>query len=400
MRTLILFIIFISLGNVEFYGQTYSLYSNDKLLIKSKYLGEAIELNLHLPETHNFASANTKYPITFIFDSQHQRTYPQIISAFDLLTSETQIPESIIVGVPFNRQNRRYFTSELKQKNDSLSGIERMELFLFKELLPQLQKNYKGNEFISLIGHSRTGFLVNYLSFKRPKQVNVAVSLSGFFNDKPLSINSFFEFLTESTNFTDKFYYYYTAGTTLEESTYLVQFRKLDSLLKSKAIPKNVKIVYNESKNANHITNYWLSVPAVLVDAFSQYNSILDNWFHNKLETENSNVSIQQFKADLEQASGSIGTTLNPSITHIYSLASYFANNKKDYKAAIDFFDFGLKYFPEYLEFYVEVIDFYKILNNTEKVNYYKGILREKTLKSAHLTKNEKEELFKYLKKD
>jgi enterochelin esterase-like enzyme len=399
MRTLLVLMTLILLGELKTFGQEYSLYSNEKLLFESKYLGENIALNLHLPDTHNFSAATTKYPISIIFDSQHERTYPQIISSFDLLTSETQIPESIIIGVPFNMQNRRYLTSEQKIGNDTLSGIKRMELFLFEELLPQLQNKYKGNEFVSLIGHSRTAFLVNYLSFRRPNQVNVAVSLSGFFNDEPLSKELFHSFLTNNKNFPNKFYYYYTSGTTLEESTYLVQFKYLDSVLKKSQLPENVKIKFSETKNANHITNYWVSVPHILIDVFSEYNSILDNWFHNKLEIENADKSIQQFQKDLEQASVTIGTTLNPNLTHIYSLASFFAN-KEDYQTAIDFIELGLKYYPNYLELYIDVIDFNKVIKNQEKVSFYKNILREKTTKSTHLSKSEKGEIFEYLDKE
>jgi tetratricopeptide (TPR) repeat protein len=290
-------------------------------------------------------------------------------------------------------------TSDQKRDGDSLSGIERMELFLFEELITELQNKYKGNKFISLIGHSRTAFLVNYLALERPSEVNVAISLSGFFNNKPLSLDSFYSFLTESTNFPNKFYYYYTAGTTLEESTYLVQFKNLDSLLKNKPLSENVKIVFSETSNANHITNYWVSVPPILIDAFSEYNSILDSWFHYKLKSENMDDSVQQFEADLNKAGAIIGTKLNPNLTHIYSLASHFANDQKDYKTAIEFFEFGLRYFPDYLELYIEIIEFYKVLNNLEKTNSYKSILHEKATNSVHLTTSEKEEILEYLEK-
>lgn len=396
MRTLLVLMTLISIGVLKTFGQGYSLYSNDKLLFESEYLGENIELNLHLPETNNFSAATTKYPITIIFDSQHERTYPQIISSFDLLTSETQIPESIIVGVPFNMQNRRYRTSEQKLANDTLSGIERMELFLFEELLPKLQNEYKGNDYITVIGHSRTGFLVNYLAFKRPSQINLAVSLSGFFNDAPLSLNTFYNFLADSSNFPYKFNYYYTAGTSLEEMTYLKQFRNLDSLMKNQLIFKNVKVSFSETPNANHITNYWVSLPPILIDVFSSYNSILDSWFHDEKKLEGIDNPIKQFETDLERASITIGTTLNPNITHIYSLASLFAN-KEDYQTAVGFIELGLRYFPDYLELYIDVIDFHKTLNNTGEVSSYKDILREKTTKSMHLSESEKAKIFEYL---
>ncbi|KAF0203726.1 MAG: alpha/beta [Bacteroidetes bacterium] len=391
-----IFTLLIGLGNI--FGQEYSLYSNDKLSIESEYLQETIDLNLHLPETQAFSANTTKYPITIIFDSQHERTYPLIINSIDLLTSETQIPESIIIGVPFNFQNRLYLTSSQKRGNDSLSGIERMELFLFNELIPQLQNKYKGNGYISFIGHSRTAFLVNYLAFKRPDQINLAVSLSGFFNDAPLSLNTFHNFLADGSNFPYKFSYYYTAGTSLEESTYLVQYRNLDSLMRKKSISENVKVLFSITPNANHITNYWVSLPPILIDAFSSYNSILDSWFHDESKAESIDNPLQQFEMDLEQAGKSIGVNLNPNLTHIFSLASHYAN-KEDYLTAIKFFELGLDYFPEYLELYVEIIELYKVLHNTEKISSYKGVLREKSMNSLYLTEAEKQEVIEYLDK-
>lgn len=400
MRTSCTFILTILAGIGTLQGQDYSLYSNDTLAIQSEYLQETIELNLHVPETQPFSDNLTTYPIIIIFDSQHERTYPVIISSIDLLTSETQIPESIVVGVPFNFRNRLYLTSSQKRENDSISGIERMKLFLFNELIPELQNNYKGSDYISIIGHSRTGFLVNYLAFEKPSQINLAVSLSGFFNNDPLSVEMFSKFLTDKTKFPRKFNYYYTSGTSLEESNYLTQFRNLDSLLKKETVPKNVEIVYTENKNANHITNYWVSVPPILIDVFSDYNSILDSWFYDEFKTDNIDNAVQQFEADLEQASLSIGTELNPNLTHIFSLASLYANDKKDYKTAVEFFAMGLRYFPNYLDFYVEIIEYSKALNDTKNVEYYKSILHEKVIESTQLNNVEKAELMKYLGKE
>ena len=396
MKAILLLIFILSLGISNIYGQAYSLYSNDTLSIESEFLLGTVELNLHLPETQAFSALTTKYPITIIFDSQHERTYPLMINSIDLLTSETQIPESIIVGVPFNFQNRRYLTSSQKRENDSISGIERMELFLFKELIPLIQNNYKGNEHISLIGHSRTAFLVNYLAFKRPEQVSLAVALSGFFNDAPLSLTPVYNFLTDSSNFPNKFNYYYTAGTSLEESTYLVQFRDLDRMLRDKPISENLNIKFFETPNANHITNYWVSLPPILIDVFSSYNSILDSWFHDESKAERIENPIQQFETDLEQAGNTIGVTLNPNLTHIFSLASYYLS-KQDQSTAIRFFELGLDYFPDYLEFYVEIIEIYKALNNTEKIIEYKNVLLEKTMNNKYLSEEEKQEVFDYL---
>jgi enterochelin esterase-like enzyme len=381
------------------FGQEYSFYSNDSLILTSDNLNETIRLHLHLPETFNYSSDSTKYPVTIIFDSQHERTYPHIISSFDLLTNETQIPETIIIGVPFNMNNRYYFTSAEKKENDVLTGIERMENFLFSELIPKLQKEFKANDFISVIGHSRTAFLVNYLAVKKSKEINVAIALSGFFNNLPLSLDSFQSFLVDSTNFPKPFRYYYTAGTTLEEKLYLDQYKELDNFVSKTLLPAKLHMHFEGNLNANHITNYWVSIPTILIDAYSDYNAILDNWFYEKLKQKNIENPVLSFESDLANAGEKMGFKPNPNLTHIFSLASHFGYAREDYKTALSFIKLGLKYFPDYLDFYIEGIEYYRLLDDNEKVNEYKSVLKEKALSSKHLNDTDRNDLLKYLDK-
>ena len=97
MKKIEFILAFLLIANLV-HSQDYENYSNENLRIRSDYIKDSLVLNLHLPETFNFSSDSTKYPITIIFDSQHERTYPQIINSIDLLTSESQIPETIIIG--------------------------------------------------------------------------------------------------------------------------------------------------------------------------------------------------------------------------------------------------------------------------------------------------------------
>lgn len=379
-------------------AQKYSLYSNDTLVIHSKFLQSDISIKLHLPETFHFSSSQTTYPISIIFDSQHERTYPQIINSFDLLTSELQIPEMIMIGIPFTIENRYYLTSNKKKVGDSLSGIERMELFLFNELIPQLQKEKKANDFVTICGHSRTGFLVNYLSLKRPKEISVAISLSGFYSEPPISINKFSDFILNPNNFKRKFAYYASSGSTLEEKTYLKEYQAVFPKTPYAFESDYLKIQFKQTEFANHMTNYWLSVPEILVGAFTEYNFILDNWFHNKLkENEKLENPKKVFVADLKFTSTKLGFNVNPSITHIFSLMSHFGYQNKDYKTAIEFLNLGLEYYPEYLEFYMELINFYKILEQTDKVKEYKNILKYKVQSNKYITEALRSEITAFL---
>ena len=378
-------------------GQQGNIYSKDVLEFSSEYLQHTITLNLHLPETHLFAAETTRYPITIIFDSQHERTYPHIINSLDLLTNETQIPETIIVGVPFNMGNRRYLTSNQRMDGDSIAGIERMALFLFEELLPMLRTEFKGNAFLTLIGHSRTAYLVNYLTYQRPAEINLAISLSGFFDEEEVSLSSFHSLLTDPRHFPQRFQYFYTAGTSLEEQPYYLECKTLDSLLALKESGEKVKTTFIPIENANHLSNYWTSLPLILMNAFSSYNAILDTWLQQKLDSVSSKTAVAQFKADVINAGKEAGIIYNPGLTHIYSLTSHFAHQRNDYPTAIAFLEYGLDFYPEYLDFYVELIAFCKMLDDSGKLKMYKAILQKKVEESPHISQAEKEEYLMYL---
>lgn len=382
------------------FSQRYSLYSDDKIDYQTSFLNEPISINLHLPEAYFDAADGTKFPVIIIFDSQHNRSYPQIMSAIDLLTSETQMPESIVVGVPFNMSNRLYFTSNQKKAKDSLSGIERMNKFIFSELLPKLQNSYKANSYTTIIGHSRTAFLVNYLSANNPKHVYNTVSLSGFFDDALLSLQQYHQFLSEPKNFETPFKYYYYAGTSLEERTYLNEFGELNQLLKNTVLPEKVSASYKEVANANHMTNYWVPVPEILIDIFKSYNNILDTWLQVKLEGETIEEPVKTFAADLSVVGNELGLEVNPNLTHIYSLANHYRYQNSDYKTAIGFVDYGLSYFSKSKDLHIEMIELYKSLDDKDNANLYKKALKELVINDKKLSSEEREEYFSYLNQE
>lgn len=385
------------LGSKLSFSQRYDIYSDDTLRFNSPNLQESILLNLHLPETFKYASKDTKFPVFIIFDSQHQNTYPSLIKALDMLTNDAQIPEAIVVGIPFNYKNRFYLTSHQKQKGDSLSGIERMDKFIFSELLPSIHNQYKGNDFLCLIGHSRTAYLVNYLAYTHPSETRIAISTSGFFDQENITLEKFASFLTDSNNFAKKFQYYYSAGTTREEASYFSPYSSLDSLLNLKPKPQQVETKFFPVEYANHISNYWMSVPLAIIQGFQKYNELFDIWLHEKMNAPMDEVDLKNYKNDLEKLGKELNTTFNPSVTHIYSFASYLLNSKKDPEIAIEFFELGLQYYPEFYEFYIEIIDLYKAQKDKENMQAYAIKLQDLLLTSKVLDEVQKKEIMQYL---
>jgi enterochelin esterase-like enzyme len=394
MKNKLLISLFLLFVNVSF-AQKYYGYSDKTLRIESTFLRKSIDLNLHLPETHASASDGVKYPVIIIFDSQQEYTYSNIISSIDLLTNESQIPESIIVGIPFNSQNRTYFTSAKKLEQDSLSGIERTEQFLFQELLPLLKKKYKGNDYLTVVGHSRTAFLVNYLAIIQTDKVNNAIALSGFYNNQPISIDLFESHISEATNFSHPFKYYFTSGTSLEEKPYFTQCSQLAKFIEMNDLPQNVSAKFSTTPIANHMTNYWISIPPILLDAYADYSFLLNNWLHNRLENEKPESPVEAFEKDIAYLSKSLGYSVNPDLTQIFSISSYFAFQEEDLEKAIAFIKLGQKYFPNYLNFELTLIGYYQQLNNPKMLEFHKSEYIKKVNNRNDLSESEKADLLK-----
>ena len=92
-----------------------------------------------------------------------------------------------------------------------------------------------------------------------------------------------------------------------------------------------------------------------------------------------------------------LGVKLNPNLTHLFSLSSNYAYDKKDFKTALDFMQLGIHYYPDYLDFYVDMIEYYKSMEDVQKVKEYQKILKEKTINATYFGEYSKEDILKYL---
>jgi hypothetical protein len=363
--------------------------------MNSEVLGKKFTMSFHLPETFSYASKKASYPITIIFDSKHKSTYPHIINSMDLLTSESQIPESIVVGIPFDMFNRFYYTSGKIKEGEKLMGIEKTEKFVFEELIPLLQKDYQANNFIQIIGHSRTGFLVNYLVTKRSKEVDIAIALSGFYGNKPLPTETFKQYIAEDSNFPHPFKYYFTAGNSLEEFPYLKDCTDMNDFISAGNKTKNMIAKFSVNSSANHMTNLWVSVPAILMDAFKDYNKVLNSWFQDEEKKKQITNPLEELKGDLKTASNQIGFEVNPGLTQLFSIASVYSSEDKELEKAMDIIGYGLSYYPNYLDLNWTLLEYAKRLGNQDLLQEYKRTFIQRVKTRTDLSKEEKAKIFK-----
>ena len=340
-------------------AQGYNNYKTDTLQFYSKILEDSVLVDIHYPLSLNFKNEEMTFPLIILFDSQHNNAHPYNIETINYLTCDNQIPDCIIAGIPFSIQNRYYRTSASIPKGDAISGIQKMETFLFDELKPFLQKEYSTDDYTIIAGHSRTGYLVNYLVTNDYEHFNVAISTSGFYSDE-LKKEIRENFLDNIKTQQKLFKYYMTAGTSIGEQTYYADFSEMATFFSSTNIPDNFSWKFIETPYANHMTNYTMSLPPVLIDNFSSFNNILNDWLHVKLDSINAEQALATFKNDLITVSKKEGFTVYPSITQVNSIASYYWNNEQ-FDIAIDFLNYGKDYYPENYDFDLFLAFLYKL---------------------------------------
>ena|ERR1700761_333326 len=145
-----------------------------------------------LPKNYN--ETTDRYPIIFLFDGDEAYLRNLVLNTVDELTHFGEIPPCIIVGI-IQRNRSLDFGPLYAVKNapnaDKVNGDKFFD-FLKQELLPELNKNYRTQNFKLGIGHSLGGLFLTYCFTKDP----------GFFNGI-IAVSPALELKRDSTLFAD-----------------------------------------------------------------------------------------------------------------------------------------------------------------------------------------------------
>ncbi len=197
----------------------------------SKNLGYDKDITITVPFEWQ-AGMEKSYPIIVVFDRQNPRSHQYIINTIDYLTSNEQMPSSIIVGIAsegYIEHNGeeiypRYLETLIEGQKERTLGTEN-EKFIFDEILPWMERDFQASKFRTLIGHSRYGYFTSYWLAKRSQDLNAVISMSPFMLQNGVNlvdtIKETFALVADHTT-----YYRYAIG-----NDYPEQFPDLDSTM-------------------------------------------------------------------------------------------------------------------------------------------------------------------------
>lgn len=137
--------------------------------ITSTILGETRRIYVVVPVSYARSAPDRRYPVTVVLDGE--ANVPIAADVSRELSRNGQIPESIIVAIP--NVSMRGRLRDLTPPGISVSGSTRNEGgdrfldFIEKELLPAVDRQFRGGAPRTFIGHSSGGILVTYAAATR-----------------------------------------------------------------------------------------------------------------------------------------------------------------------------------------------------------------------------------------
>ncbi|RQO40635.1 hypothetical protein DBR39_06755 [Chryseobacterium sp. KBW03] len=338
-KYLLLLLIFTS-ATSSLLAQNYERYKILKdTIINSTSLGFEKKISVMVPIEWQKKSKN-KFPLIIVFDKQNKRSNNYILNTIDYLTSNEQIPSSIIISVE-SEQRYRYLETQYKISDPSGLALEN-EKFIFEQLIPLAERDYKASAFRLLIGHSRYGYFTTSLFNSRIADLNGIISMSPFFTQKNVDLTDSISQLNKRS-FPIKKYYRYGIG-----NDYPEDFVKMDSVTKNIHNPF-LDIKGYRFKNADHNAMPGLLINTALYEIFEDWSAIQAKYISNKQTDLNIKSSLDK------EIQSNYGVKLNFSLGILNGKGWYFYNEKQ-YDKAIQAWKILTDSYPNFSEAYLNII--------------------------------------------
>lgn len=340
IKKYLLFLLIFTSAASSLLAQNYERYKILKdTIIKSTSLGFEKKISVMVPIEWQKKSKN-KFPLMIVFDKQNKRSNHYILNTIDYLTSNEQIPSSIIISVE-SEQRYRYLETQYKISDPNGLALEN-EKFIFEQLIPLAERDYKASAFRLLIGHSRYGYFTTSLLNSRIADLNGIISMSPFFTQKNVDLTDSISQL-KKRSFPIKKYYRYGIG-----NDYPEDFVKMDSVTKNIHNPF-LDIKGYRFKNADHNATPGLLINTALYEIFEDWSAIQSKYISNK----QTDLSI---KSSLDkEIQSNYGVKLNFSLGILNGKGWYFYNEKQ-YDKAIQAWKILTDSYPNFSEVYLHII--------------------------------------------
>jgi predicted alpha/beta superfamily hydrolase len=293
--------------------------------LTSKILRGEVTYIEHLPEGYD-KSVST-YPVVYLMNAQSITNFANACATVDNLASE-RIPDMILIGICNSGVAEKYWACP--DDSGHMDNADRFNQFLEKELIPEINKKYRTNNYNILAGQSNPSLLVLNNMMHYPELFRAYVIISPMLGWCPsFQEEEIKQFLRNNRKLDKKLYINYGELDYAEVLNYIENYGKL---LEQEA-PAGLQWRLEKIINDGH-------VPYI-----SLHNTLLFFFSACTLTPALQNSSIPEIRAHYEKVSKEYGFTVNPK-GDVLMCVAWDMKEQKKFDRAIELFDYLVGLYP------------------------------------------------------
>ena len=293
--------------------------------MQSRILEGEVSYLEHLPD--GYGETDKTYPVIFLMNAQNSSTFANAVATIDHLSSE-RIPDMILIGISNTRVADN--TWACPDASGNVTGASKFSRFLEEELLPEIKKRYRTNDYKIFMGQSNAGLLVLYSFLNSPGLFDAYVVASPMFGWCPdFFMNKTTSLFQTKSALKNKLYVSYGDLDYVEVTSNIHAF---EDILKNQS-PIGLKAQLDLIKNCGH-------VPQVTLN-----NALLFFFSECTMTAERKQFSVQEIKTHFENISKEYGFTVWPKEGILIDIAADLKNGKQ-FDKATDLLNYLVSLYP------------------------------------------------------
>jgi predicted alpha/beta superfamily hydrolase len=164
------------------YGQNNNNKQTISINLVSNILSENRNILIHLPA--NYENSNLSYPVIYRLDGDAKLLRKTASTISKLSNEKDNVPEMIIVAIENTNRSRDMWPTHTKYYPESQPlGSKGFLEFIEKELIPNIESNYRTNENRIIVGQSLSAVFTLYIFLTKPYLFDSYIASSGAFPD-------------------------------------------------------------------------------------------------------------------------------------------------------------------------------------------------------------------------
>jgi predicted alpha/beta superfamily hydrolase len=303
--------------------------------IRSKILDEERTIYIHTPG--GYEDGDEEYPVLYILDGMPY--FQMSVGVMKYHTMFHVLPKMIVVGIPNTDRNRdltptnsNIYQGEKVDWLKNTGGADNMLRFVKDELFPYIETNYRTQAFRIIAGHSFGALFAAHGLLSQPELFNayICISTSLWFDDNILTRK--LESIKPPVSFPNRFLYLSVGGK--EDSKQLNANHEFVNCLREQQ-PEGLTWTFDYLDEEDHGSQ---GLKAMI----NGLEFVYATWKQPSYEYEKGLVSVSNH---FDRLSKLYGYVIPVPKDHVINYG-YTMLNKKEYRSAIEFFDYYASRFP------------------------------------------------------